>query len=427
MVFCAGSVHAQFLKVGPIYWSGQVDNTFTATSNADNLSKREAEDLGLEREDFYIQLAVTLNAEGNFYPDIDLSFSVTLDREWHFIQPNLEDSETPFLGDAIFDFNRQLGHMNFLLTLNHNANTTAEETEVFVPEGELLVRDFIQQSQANAQLDYTRKTINVNGGYTFDRIRHEEEFEQGDSDTQTLTLNVGYTPIDRVSGDYTYNRTRNELINPVPGSLTNSDWLETQSATMTYRIMERPLLEYIGGLEKEDDRLVLGTWDIIHGLNISDSREPFQGIQVNYNAQYNYDEEEEEDDINFTYGATVQQTINKYMSHNVSLTRTPVETFGSTVDSDATDITYTYQVNNLIFQGLSATATATYTRTEPKGERAGPVEDQTLYSFTVNKIETIPWSRKLNASLNYSYFFEVSDERDAYDTHMLSLLLSYQL
>lgn len=427
IVFFAGSAHAQFLKVGPIYWSGSVNNSYVATSNANSLSKREAEERGEDREDFYIQLGVTLTAKGNFYPDIDLNFSTSIDREWHFVQPSPQASGSPFLGDSSFDFSRRLGHMNFTLTLNHSANTTSEETEVFVPEGELLVRDIIQQSQANAQLSYSRESINVNSGYTYNRTRHIEEFEQGDSDSQTMTVGVGYTPIERVSGNYSYSRNRSELINPRPGTLTNSEWLETQSATMTYRIMQRPSLQYSGGFEKEDDRLVLGTWDIIHGLSISDSREPFQRILVSYNAAYNYDENEEEDDISFTYGASLQHTINKYMSQNVSLTRSPVETFGSTVQSDSTSITYTYQINNLIIQGLSGAASASYSRTEPKGERSGPVEEQTNYNITVTKSEPIPWSRKLSANLNYNYLFQLPDGRDSYDTHMLSLVLSYRL
>ena len=420
------SAQAQFLRVGPIYFSGSLTQETVASSNVNSLSKREAKERGLKREDFYLTFGITLTGQGKFYPDIDVNLSTSYNREWHFIQADTDPGNIPFLGDGAFDFSKQSGYLSFSMLASHSANTTREKDTIFVPQGQLLVRDILQQSQLTSDISYARKAMSVNAGYTATRSRHTEEFEEGDSDSQTISGGIDYSPIQRASAAYTYSRSKSELLNP-SAEAPPSRWLETQSATVTYRVLQRPSLIYTGGFEKEDDRIVLGSWDPVHTLSLSDSREPLKNVGATYNASYNFDQEEEEDDIGFTYGATVNHDINRWVSHNLNVSRSPVDTFGSTVTSDSTTATYSFRLTELLMKNFSADFSATYSKTTPKGEQAGPTEERTDYRFQAMKSRPIPWSRKLSANLIYDYSYEIPDGRDTFDAHELSLTLTYRL
>jgi hypothetical protein len=89
------------------------------------------------------------------------------------------------------------------------------------------------------------------------------------------------------------------------------------------------------------------------------------------------------------------------------------------VQADSTSANYTITAANLLIRDLTMSGAANWSRTKPKGERAGPVEETTLYTFNAAKSKPIPWNRRASGTLSYTYLLNVPDDRDTYDEHRL--------
>jgi hypothetical protein len=419
---------AQFLKVGPVIFNSSVNNSWSLSSNVNGISKKEAAERGLDREDFWTTYGISLSGNSIVYPDIDLSVSSSVNWEEHFIQDRPpSDPNLPLLGNSAFSLSRSLGHYSWSMNLGHSANTTRDKTTVpiFVPGDELLVRDILQSSNAGTRLGWSRRDININSNYSFTKSQHSEEFKKGNSESQSYGVNLGYTPWQRFSVNYGFSSSKNDLTDADPP--VQGDWLESQSLTASYRILERPQLTYSVGFEKEDDRIIIGKWEPVHSWALSDSRSMTETISYSVNATYSLDENPEEDDINFLYGASLSHEMTRSVRHSLNLTRTPVETFGSTVTTDSTSLGYNMNINSPLIRGGSLSFGANYSRNEPRGEVAGPIEERTDYTASYSKSAPIPLNRKLTGNVSYSYQYNLPDQRDAYDVHSLVLTLSYSL
>jgi hypothetical protein len=427
---------AQFLKVGPIIFNSSLNNSWILSSNVNGISEKEAEEQGLDREDFYTTYGFSISANSSIYPDIKLTASTSASWEEHFIQDrNAPGATLPFLGNSSFNLSRSIGHYNWTLNLTHAANTTRDKTQVpfYVPGNELLIRDIIQSSGAATSVGWNRKEITANLNYSWNQLLHTEEFSQGDSRSQNYGLSLTFSPWERFSMNYGYTSSKADLLGREPP--LEGDWLQTQSLSASYRILERPSLTYTAGFEKEDDRLVIGKWEPNHSWALSDGRSVTETIDYTVNATYTFDENPEEDDINFVYGASINHSVTRNLKHALNLNRTPVETFGSTVATDTTSIGYTVNLASPIIRGASANFGAFYSRNELRGEAAdglviggaSPVEKTMDYTASLTKSAPIPLSRKLTGSIIYSYLFTSSDARDAYDIHSITLTLGYQL
>jgi hypothetical protein len=418
---------AQFLKVGPVIFNASLNNSWILSSNVNGLSKDEAREQGLDREDFYTTYGFSINGTSKLYPDITLNASTSATWEEHFIQErNASDPNLPLLGNSAFTLGRTFGHYSFNLNMNHSASTSRDKTNVpiFVPGNDPLVRDIIQTSNAGASFGWNRKELAANLNYTWGQVLHNEEFNQGNSRTQTYGLSFNYTPWQRFSMNYGFNSSKNELLE---NKDVDSKWLRTQTLSASYRILERPSLTYTSGFEKEDDRFVLGKWEPNHSWTLSDFRSITETISYSINTTYTYDENPEEDDISFIYGGSLNHEVTRNLRHGVNLTRSPVETFGSTVTTDSTSLGYVMTVSSPLIRGASASLGANYSRNELRGELAGPVEETIDYTASFNKTTPLPLSRKLTGNINYSYLFNSSNTRETYDIHSLTLTMSYQL
>ena len=116
-------------------------------------------------------------------------------------------------------------------------------------------------------------------------------------------------------------------------------------------------------------------------------------------------------------------------SQNLSLTRQPVETFGSTTDSDQTNYNYSLTKSQLFLINLSASLSANREITKPKtssGEVA-PTETRDQYTFNLNWTGGKPLSRWLSLRRDYQYIYTDSSDDDQYDEHRVTVGLEAQL
>ena len=427
LVVTGSTASAQFLKVGPVIFNATLNNSWTLSSNVNGLSEDEAKEQGLDREDFYTTYGFSISGTSKLYPDITLNASTSALWEEHFLQEqNASDPNLPLLGNSTFTIGRTFGHYNFNLNLNHAASTTRDKTNVpiFVPGNDPLIRDIIQTSNAATSFGWNRKELTASLNYTWGQVLHNEEFNQGNSRSQTYGATFSYTPWQRFSLNYGFNASKSELLEKED---IESKWLRTQTLSASYRILERPTLTYSSGFEKEDDRLLIGKWEPNHSWSLSDFRSITETITYSINSTYTYDENPEEDDISFLYGGSLNHQVTRNLSHGLNLNRSPVETFGSTVTTDTTTLSYNLSLSSPLIRGASASFGAIYSRNELRGELAGPVEENMDYTASFNKTSPLPLSRKLTGSINYSYLFNSSNTRDTYDVHAITLTLGYQL
>jgi hypothetical protein len=412
------------LTIGPLKLQKSVFADLTATTNVDGISEETARESGVDREDVYLTYGFRFGISGRIYPDIDLNFSTNLSKERHFIRTDLnDDGEIPFLGDANFDFNRSRGHLRYGISLQHNASTEQEKQKVFVPAArrEQSVREVEQVTTFGTTLGWTYQRLTLNSSYSNSRTRFNEEFADGDDNEQNVALSANYqlNRIFSVSASHTLENT--EQVGQ-PGS-PETGWEETSTVQLNANLLQRPSLTYSVGAEREVDGERKGEWDPTHTFNLSDFRNIGSNVRLSANATYSMEENPEAEDISFVYNVNVTHTMPHGISQSLNLVREPVDTFGSTTDSDQTTYAYNLNKNQLFILNLSAGLSFTREETKPKFSDGseGPVEITEDFIFNLSWNGGKRPARWLTLRRDYQYIFTDSSDEGTFDEHRLTL------
>ena len=412
------------LTIGPLKLQKSVFADMTATTNVDGISKEKARDSGVDREDVYLTYGFRFGISGRIYPDIDLNFSTNLSKERHFIRTDLnDDGEIPFLGDANFDFNRSRGHLRYGISLQHNASTEQEKQKVFVPAArrEQSVREVEQVTTFSTLLGWTYERLTLNSSYSNSRTRFNEEFADGDDNEQNVALSANYqlNRMFSVSASHTLENTQQV---GQPGS-PETGWEKTSTVQLNANLLQRPSLTYSIGAEREEDGERKGEWDPTHTINISDFRNIGSNVKFNANATYSLEEQPEAEDISFVYNLSLTHTMPYGISQSLNLVREPVETFGSTTDSDQTTYAYNLNKNQLFILNLSAGLSITREETKPKFSDGsmGPVEVTDDFIFNLSWSGAKRPARWLTLRRDYQYIYTDSSDEGTFDEHRLTL------
>jgi hypothetical protein len=426
----AGSARAQLLKMGPIDLSLTTNVSLDYTTNANGLPNGEPLAPGEEKEDFYLTYGFNLSGRTRVYPDIDLNLSTSLNREKHFIQEEEAADDIPIIGSANFDLNRRRGHYTFSLNLGHNADSDYNREEVFRPTGTRKGRDITQTSQAGLGVGWTYSKISLNTRYNYTMERHSDLFTEGDRNTQEASVSANYKVLSRVSLRATLDKTKEEILN-VENDPSSGIWQDTMFVGADIDLLSRPNLRYTVGMEKEDDLGEEGEWEPLHTVSLSDTRQIAPTLTAGYNASYNFEKQEESDDVSFTYGANLNHRAPFRFTQGLSATREPVSTFGSTSETDNTTISYNLSHPSFFLPRLSMTASVSYTLDKPTGPAAGGDTEEMSYDFGLNRSFSL--SRKWTGSLGY--VFSRSDrsvdlpgeESELVDEHRFTLTTAFTL
>ena len=412
------------LTIGPLKLQKSVFADMTATTNVDGISKEKARDSGVDREDVYLTYGFRFGISGRIYPDIDLNFSTNLSKERHFIRTDLnDDGEIPFLGDANFDFNRSRGHLRYGISLQHNASTEQEKQKVFVPAArrEQSVREVEQVTTFSTLLGWTYERLTLNSSYSNSRTRFNEEFADGDDNEQNVALSASYqlNRMFSVSASHTLENTQQV---GQPGS-PETGWEKTSTVQLNANLLQRPSLTYSIGAEREEDGERKGEWDPTHTINISDFRNIGSNVKFNANATYSLEEQPEAEDISFVYNLSLTHTMPYGISQSLNLVREPVETFGSTTDSDQTTYAYNLNKNQLFILNLSAGISFTREETTPKFSDGsmGPEEVSDDFTFNLSWTGSKRPARWLTLRRDYRYIYTDSSDEGTFDEHRLTL------
>jgi hypothetical protein len=285
-------------------------------------------------------------------------------------------------------------------------------------------RDVHDIWEYGANLLWTRKSLRLGGGYTFKGERHDDEaFQDGDQDETIIDFLIGWQVSRQVNVGYTYKRERTELINQ---SDEEAEWETTENIMVDWLlpILKRPQLTYSAGLEKETTDEEEGDWELVHTISLSDGWDissPYANLNFFANASYQFERDEEEDDVNFTYSLGLEHELGRTANQRLQLSREPVETCGSTTDTDSTTINYVFQKKDLFIYHLDLVLRVGYELAKPTSG-----ETEKIWTYGTDLTYTRQVTRKLTRIWSYMYDCEDSSLQDeVLDEHRVTLSYLY--
>ncbi|MFH1029114.1 MAG: hypothetical protein V1791_14015, partial [Pseudomonadota bacterium] len=198
-----------------------------------------------------------------------------------------------------------------------------------------------------------------------------------------------------------------------------------QSAGLTLQLLERPRFTYTLAMEKSDSQGIWGSWHPTHNFNISDNFDISESFRIAANANYAIDEQLPANDIAFTYGIIISHDISRTMRENLSISRQPVDTFGTSADTDSTTIDYSFSKNDLFIYNLNLNLGVGYAIDRPMGPDAGPEERTWRYRAGLTHSRVL--TRKITRTIDYTYTRENSNlEPEVLDEQRVTIGFNYR-
>ncbi len=399
------------MRLGPFDVDASTSMNLVYTTNVDGVRKSDSE---LEREDYYLVWTLRMIMSGPTTPASDLRVSTATSIEKHFVRDDLDTARDPF-GDVLLTHNTEWGRLQLPTTLQFRRQNMQDDdgtTRIYFPgqRRERIVQDLRRFAQgANWQYE----GVALNASYDYRELRYQdEEFQVGDEDRQAMSFGAAYRFLqwrnrDAVRLFYRYERDRQDLINQ-PDAPGSGEWESEQAYGLGLNILviDRPTLTYDLSRVKRSGQ----DWRTVHTFSLSDSWELSPVMQLDASARYVIDEQPDDDDITFIYSAGLAHEIGPTLRHAVRATREPVDTFGSTADTDRTRANYSITKTDLFFANVTFNGGVTWTRNKPQGPEAGPTEEITSYVAALSHATAV--SRRLDRNLTYRYRWSKSNLDD---------------
>lgn len=440
MLLCLSSIqsNAQFLRLGPLNFDavGILEGVYTT-----NVDGARPSQTTKEQEDYYVVAGLALKSSSSILRNSKLSVDTGIAIEKHGKRKDLDTLSEPF-GHARMDNATTSGR--YTLHLNAFVDKSAKTQQgTFVP-GSFKKRDVNTASGYGVDLAWQRGKVRWQARGASGRERHQDtEFQTGDRNTEDLGFGGSWNLSKRVSLRYDYSRSRTVLVNE-PDSF--SGWDESQNAGVDVQLLTRPKLSYMLGVEKQKTQGVQEGWEPTHTLTISDTRSLGKKLKLSADATYRKEQTKDVNDIAFTYSVALDHAISRTAKQNLKLTRAPVNTFGSTTDTDSTMVDYRFQKADLFMYHLNLELGIVYARNKPLGAPpppattnaesmavgsaptevapSGGAEETWTYSANLSYDRKV--SRKLNRSLAYAYSYEESNLVDEpLEEHRVTLAYTY--
>lgn len=412
--------HAQFLRLGPFDFTAKtaVDAIYTT-----NVEQERPSEATAEREDYYLVWRLDLRADSQLGPRTRIAVDTGIAIEKHFVRDDLDNSGAPFgrfgvLGDMDLD--------PLKLSAGSRWERTSESVdEKFVP-GSLPKKGrqvgTTWDNIAAAELAFRYLKLDASYGYVEDRY-DDIDFFLEEQDETTLRYRIALQIAEYVSVSYEWERTETELINNPDGSTEEETETILINTDQLFGLLERPRITYSIGVQREYEDGETEGWELVHILSVEDEWQLSPVLNLAVFASYTYEQDPEDDDLALVYGLSLDHEISPRASQSFSVTRTPVDTLGSTEETDETDFRYDFQLSDLIIPDLVMNFSTGYTISDPT---EGETEKVLDYLFAL--VHTAKLSTRLTRSIKYEYSWEDSNlEQEILDEHRVTLTFEYEL
>jgi len=410
------SAAAQFLRVGPFEFSAQSGVELVYSSNVEQERPSEATE---ERKDFYGIAYIQLGSRADLMPNTEVTFDSGLSVEKHANRPDLDNSSRPF-GLLSLRTATEVGHFSVnMLASWERSSESAEDT--YDPRRRKR-RDERDTQDYGVDVSWERGGLLLGGGWSFTRERHQDEqYQDDDSDKTTVSFDARWQVTPRLSLVYSFCNEKEDYVNQ-----TNvyRGWDEQHDVGVELKLLEQPSLTYSFLYEKEEDEGVMGDWEKTHTIAVTDTRDLTRALSLTLSASYKNEEEDEGNDVDFTYGASLSHEISRSARQTISATREPADTLGSTKDTTKTTWAYSFHKDDLFVYNLGLDFNVTYEIDDPK-EAGQETEKKWTYDVGLQYVREL--SRHLERILSYTYHREDSNlEEEVLDEHRVSLRFNYE-
>jgi hypothetical protein len=409
------------MRLGPFDLDASTSLDWIYASNIDAVpEKTETE---LSKHDHYLVWTLNLNLLGPSTPTSELNLSSSMSVEKHFIRDDLDNVSDPF-GNVTLSHNFDLGRFGLPTTVSYVRENTAGQdstTRIYIP-GQRQSR-IVQETFTFTQgVLWNYDPFSASFDYNQSQIRYDDEaFKDGEEDQQGWTARADWDVIQwggekRVNLFYSYARDQTDLINR-PDGVGSGEWITDQAFGATFQILTRPNFTYTYGREKADEE----PWRNTHTFDLSDQWELSPVMTLDANASYKIDEQPRDDDVAFVYSVGLLHDIDPTLSHTIRFTREPVDTFGSTTDTDSQTISYRIAKSQLFFANLTLSLGADWETNKPQ---EGPTEDITTY--TANLAHSASLSKRLSRRFAYDFSHSKSSlDEEPIIEHTVTLGLTF--
>lgn len=385
------------------------------SSNVDQIYPEEEKE-NYRKDDFYLVPSLTLSAAPiRITPSTTLTFGGTVGYEKYFERKDL-DTETYNLSLALSSVLRYLS-LNAAASIERSTENSEDET--YKPGGYSRDPQVTEEVSFGATRVFNLLTVSFTTDYT--RERHDyEEYKSSDQDEFTFDLDVRYALTTMFSAFYTHSY---DWTHTIQDDETKTEIEDNLGIAMNGGIGRHPHVTLAVGMEREvtddpeDDEK---KWKPVIDLSITDAYDLTKYVSVA--AGLTWSDDKEEDEVSFTYNASITHRLPPYITQSLAFTCEPLDTFGSDADTESTTFTYSLGINPFFAKGLSFAGSVEYAIDEPL-DKSSPTEYTTTYN--ANFTHTRLLSRKLSRALSYNYTWENSNLH--HDGANIEHLVTYQL
>lgn len=420
------SAQAQFLRIGPFDFNAKARLEGIYSSNVEQERQSQAKS---EREDYYGVVGLDMMSKANVAPNTQVNVDTGISVERHVRRPDLNNSENPF-GRVNLNSATEFGR--FILTGRGRMERTSESAEELYVPGDKKTTDPRTEYEGGAGLNWTRNRLGASAFYTYTAKRHEkDEYKADDQNERTFNFNTTWQ-VWRYNGVYfNYERKKTEFLHKerTPGSEgEETDWEETRefgmSGAIPVRFIRRPEITYSFGMESKKGNKVDddAKWKPTHTVGASDKYDFSSSLSLAAHAQY--ENKIHEDTVTFQYNFDLVHQLSPSARQRLGVMRKPVDTFGSTDQTDETDWTYVFTKTDLFIYNLTFNFDASYKISRPMGPEGGETEKTTTYNFTLDHSRAL--TRRVERRLGYKYHWERSNLiGEVLDEHRVTLSFIY--
>ena len=407
-------------KLGPFTLHPSASVTLGYDSNVDDVYPEE-EDPNYQTGDFFIKPGISLMADAlHLRPATTVNLSGSWAYEKYFKRKDL-DTDT---------YNLTAGFDTALQFLTISGGVTAErktehaKDEVYYPGG--TSRDPYNTIDAFIKGMLTIRKLRLEAGEEYNRETHDlDRFKENSKVEVTTTAGAYYDFTDWMSAFYTYERVYTEYLESNQRSTTEITHEVGIGGVAPKSILRRPDVTWTVGMireDKDDGKEV--EWKPKYTLGGADTYQLAKYLSLSWNVSWDSEKQEDDDDVGFTYGATLMHVWGPYVTQSASYKREPLDTMGSTVDTDTTTYGYTLSIANFFFKGVSAMYAFTYEIAEPQDKSSG-TERTTTHEFSLMHSRQL--TKRLSRSMGYSYKWEKSNfhHDGPKQKHLVEYMLNY--
>ena len=416
--FSVPSADAQFLRLGPFEFSAQAGLDLIYSSNVEGERPSEAE---RQRQDYYMVYSLDLTSTPLMGPRTRLALNAGYSKEKYYERSDL-DVDLGSLGISfVTDFSP--------LTLSGGyewERDTEYEDEIFIPQGKPRAKRRVGNTTTyDAAADFDSRHLLFGVSYEFTEERFEkEEYAEDEKDERKIIPYVEVLIDDYVGVRYEVENTVTDFINDDEDETEETTEKITIITDQLFGLLERPKVTYSIGIQREYEDGETDGWELVHTLDVSDKWDFSPTLSLDAFARYNYEQDPEEDDITLEYGVVLKNQLSSRTSHEASARRKPVETLGSTEETDETEYGYKISIKDILIRDLAMNAGVTYTISRPADSDE---ETEKIWDYLFEVVHTKEINANLRRTLSYAFTREDSNlEEELLDEHKVTLSFSYR-